>query len=158
MSAGDIIYERMEFKQALRHRPAGHNGRAQRTVRAQRPVSAIPQSSTRTRSFYEFDHAVAQANYNEMIEIAQHIRAHVILIDGSSLDEARKARERGVNVFVGAGQRATCVLSFETSRVHWSGGPKTNRQSPRSHTGECGTCCTSKISKWSRIDSPGSPL
>jgi hypothetical protein len=32
-----------------------------------------------------------------LIEIAQHIRAHVILIDSSSLDEARKARE---HVFV----------------------------------------------------------
>jgi hypothetical protein len=43
---------------------------------------------------------MAMARYNEMIEIAQHICAHVILIDGSSLDEARKAREHGVDVYI----------------------------------------------------------
>ena len=50
--------------------------------------------------FYEFDHAMGQAKYNELLDIAQHIRAHVVLNDGSTLDEAHKARERGLNVFV----------------------------------------------------------
>jgi hypothetical protein len=50
--------------------------------------------------FFEFGVAMDEAKYNEMIDIAQYIRAHTVLIDGSTLKEARKARDRGVNVFV----------------------------------------------------------
>ncbi len=90
-----------EFKDAFRIGPPGAQGGLnvpfEPSVLYLRHVNP---KEAKYYPFYEFEHAMAQAKYNEMIEIAQHIRAHVILIDGSSLDEARKARERGVDVFV----------------------------------------------------------
>jgi hypothetical protein len=48
----------------------------------------------------QFEGKMAEAKYNEMVEIARHIRAHTILVDGSSMEQALRARDLGVNLFL----------------------------------------------------------
>jgi hypothetical protein len=101
-----------EFKQAFRIGPPGahgpHNPPFQPRVLYRRHLDP---REAKYYPFYEFDFAMDQAKYNEMIDIAQHIRAHVVLIDGSTLDEARRARERGLNVFVPAAAASGGIVS-----------------------------------------------
>lgn len=48
----------------------------------------------------DFDAKMTEAKYNEVVHIARHIKASAVKLDGNTMEEARKAREMGVNLFV----------------------------------------------------------